>query len=424
MKKYSFNAAWVTFEKVVRILVTTLVGFFIARHFGPKNFGLLNYALACLAILGSLASLGLDNIVMREIVLHPNRTIATIATGIILKLAAAVLAVFGLGVAYASFGVGNEGFELALIAAFALMFQPFNVGEIFFQAKAESKKIVRIQVLQSLMSSAIKMVLIYTNAPIYIFVWSYVLDALILGAFICVVLYKELPCNQPKLIFDLGLAKKMVISAFPLLLSGMGTAVYMKMDLIILEGMTTPDVVGIYAAAAKLSESWYFLPVAICSAFTPLLIDLHKTDKPSFDREIKKLYSLMIWGSVAVGVTASIFGRDIISLVYGEAFSGASEILVVHIWSGVFVCIGLVNSASLLSNDRLYQNLMRNSAGAVLNVGLNFWWVPLFGALGAAYATLVAYAFTAWLSILFFKNGRHEFCLVFRSLIPFSKGFP
>jgi O-antigen/teichoic acid export membrane protein len=422
MRQYSFNAAWLVFEKTIRILVTTLVAFYIARFLGPNDFGQLSFALAWVAILSSVCSLGLDSIALREISHHPVKTNTVLSTGILLKMLASIISLIAVFGAYLLLGMSIES-GFILIASFALLFQPFNLCEVFFQAKAESKKIIQIQVFQSVGSSIIKLLIIYFNGSLQLLLWSYVFDALVLGIGVYLVCKKQDDICIAFNNFDWHLARSLLITAFPILLSGISVATYMKIDLIMLESMVPLDQVGVYSAAAKLSESWYFVPVAIVGAYSPLILKLKKESQESFDLKLRELYSLLIWGSLFIGIIVSIFSDSIINIVYGDRFLQADQVLIIHIWSGIFVCIGLVNSLSLLSNDQLYQNLIRTLLGALLNVGLNLLLIPGLGALGAAYATLIAYAFTAWVSMLFFKDGFKEFVLPIRSLTTMPKVF-
>lgn len=420
MRKYSFNATWLVFEKAIRILATTFVAFYIARYLGPQDFGQLSYALAWLAILGSVGSLGLDAITLREISFNPDRTNTILSTGIVMKLLASLILV---ALVLGSYLLLNRdvSMQLVLVASCALIFQPLNLCEIFFQAKAESKKIIQFQVIQSFLSSFLKLIIIYVNGSLELLLWSYVFDAFLMGAGVYRICQKQVSVDISLRNFNFSAGKKLLKASFPILLSGLSVATYMKIDLIMLESMSSLEQLGIYSAAAKLSESWYFVPVAISSAFSPLLFKLKNESLGAFELKLKELYSLLIWGSIVLGLLVSIFSEDITALVYGARFDQAGQVLVIHIWSGAFVCIGLVNSLSLLSNDRLYQNLIRTLLGAIINVALNICLIPTFGALGAAYATLLAYAFTAWISTIFFKNGLYEFMLPIKSLLTIPK---
>jgi len=422
MQKYTFNAIWLVFEKVIRVLATAFISFYIARYLGPGDFGQLSYALAWLAILGAVSALGIDSIALREIARYPNRVDAILSTAILLKLAAGLFLVITACVAYLLSNRDVE-IELILIVSFALIFQPLNLCEAFFQVRAESRKIIKLQLIQSLLSLLLKILIIYSGGSLKLLLWSYVFDALFLGIGIYRMYQKEIDVKISFRKFDRALGKGLLITAFPILLSGIAVAIYMKIDLIMLEAMVSPVQLGIYSAAAKLSESWYFIPFALYSAYSPLIYKLKKENQVQFTQRIKELYSLMIWGSIIIGLITSIFSGTIIEIIYGYQFMEASQVLVLHIWAGVFVCIGLVNSISLLANDRLYQNVLRSIMGALLNIGLNFLLIPLWGTIGAACATLVAYAFSGWISILFFKNGFQEFILPIRSLGTMPKLF-
>lgn len=422
MREYSFNAAWLVLEKAVRFLVTVFVTFYIARYLGPSDLGKLSYALAWLGILGSLSSLGLDSIALREISRFPDKSNSILSTGVILKLFASLFFIFLVCVIYL---FSNEDIEarFVLIISLSLLFQPLNLCEVYFQANADSGKVTQLQIKQSIISSLLKLLIIYFDGSLEFLLWSYVFDAFFLGIGVYQIYQKRVGLKISFLKFNFFMARDLLLTAFPIFLSGLSVAVYMKVDVIMLEAMVPSFQLGIYSAAAKLSESWYFVPVALYSAFSPLLFKLKVEHHQRFKERLKQLYSLLIWGSTIIAVLTSIFSSSIVMLVYGDKFIQAGEVLSVHIWSGIFICIGLVNSISLLSQNKLYQSLTRNIVGALINIFLNFLLIPLWGPIGAAYATLAAYAFSGWVSSLFFKNGAEEFLMPIKSLATIPKLF-
>ena len=73
-------------EQFFRISAGVLVGIWVARYLGPEKFGLLSYVLAFTAIFSGTARLGLDGIMVRELVNHPEKRDTYLGTAFWLKM--------------------------------------------------------------------------------------------------------------------------------------------------------------------------------------------------------------------------------------------------------------------------------------------------------------------------------------------------
>jgi len=85
-KKYAANASWVMAEKILRMFMGLFVGIWVARYLGPEDFGLLSYAQSFVFLFVTIATLGLDGIVVRELVKNEAKRDVLIGTAFILKL--------------------------------------------------------------------------------------------------------------------------------------------------------------------------------------------------------------------------------------------------------------------------------------------------------------------------------------------------
>ncbi len=88
----------------------------------------------------------------------------------------------------------------------------------------------------------------------------------------------------------------------------------------------------------------------------------------------------------------------VIRLAYGSAYAGAAGVLAVHIWSSVFVFLGVVRGQWLVNEKMVRFYLATTIIGAIANVALNLVLIPRAGPLGAAWATVVSYALATWFS--------------------------
>ena len=72
-RKYFTNTSWLLGERILRMAISLFVGIYVARYLGPERYGLLSYALSFVWLFSSLASFGLDDILVRELVKLPDQ---------------------------------------------------------------------------------------------------------------------------------------------------------------------------------------------------------------------------------------------------------------------------------------------------------------------------------------------------------------
>jgi PST family polysaccharide transporter len=199
-------------------------------------------------------------------------------------------------------------------------------------------------------------------------------------------------------------AIRLLKAGWPLLIGGLMVSVYMRTDQILLGTMSGIAVVGQYSAAVKLSEIWYALPVIVGASVMPRLLK-YKENLPAlyYDR-LRKLYGMMAGTSTLLAVLVTFFGRYAILLLFGTKYLPAAHILSVLIWSGPFVFIGCISNTQLIHENWTQLILWRSIAGAIVNVGLNLLLIPNYGAMGSAFATLIAYGITAYLMEIFTRK--------------------
>ena len=97
--KYFKNTSWLMFEKILRMTVGLFVGVWVARYLGPEEYGLLAYASAFVAIFVAITSLGLDGILVRELVKNKSQRDILLGTAFNLKLMGAFIVLLFLSIA-------------------------------------------------------------------------------------------------------------------------------------------------------------------------------------------------------------------------------------------------------------------------------------------------------------------------------------
>ena len=160
------------FERIFRMTINLFVYVWVARYLGPENFGLYNYSIAFVGLFGALATLGLDEIVVSRLVKEETKTSEIIGTAILLKLTAAFLLLLFITLILFATSEDQKTNVLILIVASSLIFQSFNIFDLFFQSKVLSRYVVYANLVTLTISSLIKIYLIFIKAKL-IFLFSF-----------------------------------------------------------------------------------------------------------------------------------------------------------------------------------------------------------------------------------------------------------
>ncbi len=413
-KKYLSNTGWLMFGKTLSLLVS----FVMANYLGAKLYGDLNFALALVTITAAVGALGLDTFIIREIINEPDKRDQILGTALWLRLLTNTLlipvtvAIYLLDY-YFSGQQGNALTLMVILLSLTSVFKSFNVIDAYFQSQVQSKYVVHVQNICLITSAIVKIVIVSLKLPLIFIVMALVFDAMILAVGL-VIIYQRKGISILRWTFSKQRAKQLLQKSFPLILSAIMVTVYMKIDLIMLKKVSS-EAVGIYSAAANLSEAWFFIPTAIITSVFPAIINARKTDINRYVKRLGNLYDLLVYISLPVAIFISFFASQIIHLLYKNRFGGAEAILPIHIWSGLFVFLGVASSQYLLAEGYTKISFYRTAAGAVVNILLNLWLIPKYAGVGASIATLIA-CFVSTFYVLLIPKTRQQGIMMLKSL--------
>jgi O-antigen/teichoic acid export membrane protein len=309
----------------------------------------------------------------------------------------------------------QQTYWMIALITFGFLFQATNVVDFYFQSQVQSKFAVRAQVIQLILTSLFKIYLVWAKAELVWFAFALMLDQAVVAVLFLLVYHWQIEWF-PFFSFRWIQAKKLMRDAWPLIFAGMVVSVYMKIDQVMLKEMLDTKAVGLYAAAVKLCEAWYFVPGVVAASLFPAIIEARKKSETLYNERVQKLYDLMVWTSVAVALPTTLLADWVILILYGTDFQEAADVLRIYIWGGVFVSLGIASSKWLVAENLQRYLFYITALGAVLNISCNFWLIPIYGIKGAAFATLVAQGTVGFLSLSFFKKTRHNFLLAAKSL--------
>jgi O-antigen/teichoic acid export membrane protein len=417
--KYISNLNWSFLERVIHIVNVLIVGVLLARYLGPERLGVLTYVQSYIAIFGFLVGLGLDNVAIREIVKYPKKSGEIVGTSLGLMLITFFFVILLVNITSNEFENTEEINLLIAILSLGMISHVFAIFVCYARAKVNIKSISVAVILSEIVLLIVKIILIEVKAPLLYFVIIDTLNILILS--ICfTIFYRQSNDPYKSLSFSIPFARKILKDSWPLMLSSGVIIFYMRVDQIMIKEMLTFSELGSYAVSVRISESWYFLPMIITITLFPMIITAKELGEDEYKLRMAQLFSVTIWIAILMSLIILIFSENIISILFGEEFGMASEVLKIQAFAGIFVAMGYVNGKWMVAENYTKLSLLRHIYGLIINFVLNLILIPLYGINGAAISTLVAVLFSSNLLLLFFKSTKEIFIMQNKSIFNFG----
>ena len=266
-------------------------------------------------------------------------------------------------------------------------------------------------------SSLTKVGLIYFNADLIYFALVFVFDSLVmfLG-------YAYIFSTQKKSVGSFKYDKQMAVyflkSGWPLLMVAMAVFLYTKIDLIMIKHLTDSRSVGIYAAAVRVCELFYFIPLLITQSIFPKIVEMKHQNEDEYFKFLERLYKYLVWSTIPIVLGIFVFSEIIITILYGEQYAEASSILSILSVAVMFNAIGAITTKVLYVEHYERKYLYRSMLGMCINILLNFWLIGMYGAVGAAISTIVTLFVIYYVYDLFDKDLHRFFYLKIQCFLP------
>ena len=411
------NALWLFFDRGFRFILLFLTSVAVTRHLGPTASGALHQAMATAAILAGLCDLGLDTIIRVEVIKRPNAAKAILASAAMLRLLS-VCVLFPLFMGILVMG-SSEPLPWGLICGIGLTVA-WPVGLVFdswFQSQTKARYSVWSQNLGLTVGAVLRLIGISSGWSLSWFGWVAAIEMVVAGVLLGIAFQRQSVRTQ-KWQFDRHIAVRLLVSAWPLALTNLAILIYTKIDLILLATQRTQAETGIYAAASRITETSYILPMILVNTLFPLLTRLHTENHDQFNRELLRLLVITAWGGAVTAVLLAGCASWLIPFIYGPLFSAAAGVLMITAANAIFAGLGAVRSVWLLLHGFQKYGLYYVGAGAVVNLILNGLLIPRWGTTGAAIASVSTQAFVLLVAPLFFRATRNSVGLLLSGFHP------
>lgn len=410
---YFSNAFWSFLEKFVKFIAEVSVGFYFARSIGVSDFGTFNYAISISILFQGISTLGLSEIVTRELVNKRADESRIINTALGARLAAALLCVATINIL--SWNEDPIVRHTIFAISLSLIFRSFEVIIYYFQSVVKLQIVSKTQIVITLIISLVKVYLILVQAPLSSFAWAYSMEWLIISLALLILYFRTK--GKVNFSFSGRHLKGLMMDAWPLLSASVAINLYMRIDQIMIRELIGDVENGYYSAALRLTEIWYVIPMVIGSVFFPAILNAKNRDTALYYNRFRMLNTFLFWASFLLAVIISPLSEFIIVNLYNKSYQLAAPILSIQIWSGIFTFLGVAGTYWLMAENLQLYSLLRTLIALAINLTFNFFLIPVYGGLGAAISSLFTQAFAATLSLLLFRKTRKLFFIQIHGII-------
>lgn len=409
------NAGWLVGGRIINIILSFLIGLLTARYLGPSNYGLISYATAYGTFFTAFCTLGINSVIVKNFIDNPTQEGETIGTTLVLRLVSSVLSVCAIA-GIVRLVDGNEPVTLTVVVLYclSLIFNIFDTFNYWFQSKLLSKFYAMATLIAYILTAIYRVILLATQKDVQWFAVANSIDYCIVAVLLWI-FYKA--NHGPKLSFSWSKAKELLSTSCSYILSGLMVAVYGATDKLMLKQMLDESSVGYYALALSISTMWTFLLSAIIDSMKPVIMQYHNEDKQKYEATNRKLYAIVLYLSLAASLCIAIIAPQFIKIVYGSEYLPAVEPLRIVVWYVAFSYLGVARDIWIVCERKQKWLKYLYISSALLNVVLNTILIPVYGANGAAMASLITQISTIFIFPLLIKDMRSNAIMMFRAFL-------
>ncbi len=410
------NAKWMIAEQAVQMLVSLIIGMITARYLGPANYGIINYCVAYVSFFTSVAGLGIEAIVVKELVAHPDKEGEIVGSSIFLRTLAGMLSIVSILLILFFVDDGNILIlKVGFLQSLVLVFRAFEIFDFWFQSKLQSKYSSILKSISYVLVALYKVYILVAGKSVEWFAFSTSLDFLIIAVLLTGAYFKR---GGVRLRVSRDISKLLITQGYHFIISNLIITVYAQMDKIMIKHYIGESEVGLYSAAIMICTYWHLVPTAIINSVRPVIMELKASgNEKQYKHRLQQLYVLLTWMGFGVSIVVSLLAKWIMLIAYGEAYVAAAGSLVIAIWYTTFSTLGVARSNWLVCEDKNKYAKWFVLIGAVTNVILNAVLIPIMGIEGAAVATLITQIAVCYVGPACFKETRENAVAMLKAIV-------
>lgn len=402
--KFIANTNWLLFKNIYSMLLSLVVGSLSVRYLGPSNYGLIGYGTSLVSLFNAISQLGLNSIIMSELLRKPEEKGKTLGTALVMRLVASVVSFLCVLLFVCIVEPGNQVlFVVTALQALMLICNTYELLNEWFLSELQSKVYVVASSIGATIVGGWKILLLVLGASVQWFAASTTIQALVCGGIIFVIFFKK---KQFHLGYSFSRAGEIFGKSKHYIISGLAIALYTQMDKVMLGKMMGEREVGLYTSAMTVAMLWEFVPQSIINSARAVILEKKNVNNEEYLRLFRILLLCISLMGIGVGVGIQLFGKWVILLLYGRAYKEAVPLLQILIWSTSFAMLGTARGIWNVAEDKNQYVKYYTIIGGLFNLFFNYFAIQVWGMAGAAVGTLLSQMLVSLGSPMFWKDTR------------------
>lgn len=387
------NTLYLIFGNFARVFLLFAVSVLLARYLGSEEYGVWCTAIAFVSIFSIGVTFGVNNVLVRDISVDPEKSERLLNNGVTLSLFFSLIIYLIIVISLLIIKFDSRLNICIVIMSIQVFLLPVNLITVLFQVKLIQKHLVVIDFLTALGFITASLVLMHLKADVFQFV-ILMLVYLFIQKYLYIRLVRKLFNKIPRLSFHVDCWRYLLKESWPILLTQIFVIIILRIDCVFLARIKGTADVGIYSACTKLIEALSVFPAAYVASVLPIMSDSYENDKPLFNKIYDRSFKYWLIFIIPLCVLAFFYAKEIIFLFYGNAFISAVPCFQALIWSEIFIYTGTIHFNIILAIRKQYLDFYLTGLSALTNILLNFMLIPKFGIIGAAITSGISYAIT------------------------------
>ena len=390
LRRYFHNASWALSAKVASMVISFFVTVFLVRYLGPENYGQLSYAVSFVGLFAILSSLGIDQILSRELLLHPDKRNVYLGSALGIKLIAGSITTGVVALSGYLFANNDVSRLIIFLLAPTYIFIAFQIIINEYNTQVMQKYTALVSLAVVVILNLLKVIVILTHQGVLFIGTILLLEPILYAVFLTHIRSKQFGALTAWY-FDHKVARKLITLSWPFVFITVFTSIYTRIDQVMLKYLIDASAVGFYDAAVRVAEVWLFIPNIIVSSLFPAIMNAKKTSVHEYKTRLLLLAGLLIALCATVATSLMFIAPPLIKFLYGQAFAASTRPFVIYLWSGLFAALGALSSTFLIAENKRKLIFFSSASTAILNTVLNLILIPRLGIQGAAWSTLISY---------------------------------
>ncbi len=401
MKRLLNNTSWILLNHIFQMVLNFIIGIITVRYLGPSNYGDITYITSYVAFFSSLSLMGLDTVVIKELVKNPDRDGEIIASATFLRITVSLISVLAVpGIVLVMDNGDPVLIRIAILNTLRLVFYAFDTIAFWYQYKLLSKKIALADMAAFTLASIYRIYILATAKNIYWFAF-YETFIYLVSALFYIPLFLKDEHSPVRVRKDICL--NLLKTCIPYMISGVMVTLYMTMDKIMIKQILhSSDEVAFYSSAVIICNLIAFIPNSISLSARPVLIEMKQQKAQNYETRTSQVMAVIIWIGIVYSVLIDIFSPFIVNVLYGPDYIKTASVLRILVWCTLAENLIKIRDTWLINAGQSRFVTVFSTAGTILNIIVNALLIPKIGIYGAAAATIVTqFAVTLFIPAVF-----------------------